>query len=300
MKRIIYSIYIDIDADQLDPQPPHHGDTEDKNQKAKREFANNQIWLEYKQRMYAKSIGIEYKLFTADDQWIEYRDTLAKQYPQLTMYNIVNFYKIHLMYQLKEDYDEMLYMDLDVVPITNKSFFEAWDLSKGMVIRHSMPMVEIRIDHIKEKEKSFIKKGKTDSIRSPLAKYWNNKALLMEYGIDKDDAPVYNTGIVGIDKQSLEELDYFGDFDHMIEVMTELKEEQPSMWPSYIQSMFGWDNETLWGFLCVKKNIKVQTIDQFWHYFLDRGTFIPKASKLIHVIHKDFYSVRKWCEKNNL
>ena len=51
MKRIIYSIYIDIDADQLDPQPPHHGDTEDKNQKAKREFANNQIWLEYKQRM---------------------------------------------------------------------------------------------------------------------------------------------------------------------------------------------------------------------------------------------------------
>ena len=202
MKRIIYSIYIDIPSEDLDAQPPHHGDTEDKNQKAKREFFDHQIWLEYRQRIYARNIGIEYKLFTADDQWVEYRDKLAKQYPQLTMYNIVNFYKIHLMYQLKEEYDEMLYIDLDVVPVTKESFFDAWDLSKGMVIRHSMPMVEIRIEQIKDKENAFGKTGKTDSIRSPLAKYWNNKALLMEYGIDKDDAPVYNTGIVGINRQS--------------------------------------------------------------------------------------------------
>jgi hypothetical protein len=300
MKRVIYSIYIDIPTEDLDAQPPHHGDTEDKNQKAKREFAYHLIWLEYRQRMYAKSIGIEYKLFTADNQWIEYRDQLAKQYPQLTMYNIVNFYKIHLMYQLKEEYDEMLYMDLDVVPVTSESFFDAWDLSKGMVIRHTTPMVEIRIEDIKRREKSFIKKGRTDSIRSPAAKYWNNKALLMEHGINDADATVFNTGIVGINKQSLEELDYFADFDYIIEVMTDLKEEQPSMWPTYIQHMFGWDNETIWGFYCVKKNLQIQTIDSNWHYFLDKGKFIPKSSKFIHVIHKDFYSVREWCEKNNL
>ena len=300
MKRIIYSIYIDIPSEELDAQPPHHGDTEDKNQKAKREFADHQVWLEYRQRGYAKSIGIEYKLFTADDQWFEYRDSLVKQYPQLTMYNIVNFYKIHLMYQLKEEYDEMLYMDLDVVPVTDESFFDVWDLSKGMVIRHTTPMVEIRIEDIKRREESFIKKGKTDSIRSPAAKYWNNKALLMEHGIDREDATVYNTGIVGIDRQSLEELDYFSDFYNIIETMTDLKKEQPSMWPSYIQAMFGWDNETIWGFLCVKKELQIQTIDSNWHYFLDQGKFIPKSSKLIHVIHKDFEIVRDWFEKNNL
>ena len=300
MKRIIYSIYIDIPSDELDAQPPHHGDTEDKNQKAKREIAYHQSWLEERQRMYAKSIGIEYKLFLADNQWVEYRDKLSKQYPQLTMYNIVNFYKIHLMYQLKEEYDEMLYMDLDVVPVTKESFFDVWDLSKGMVIRHTAPAVEIRIEDIKRREKSFIRKRKTHSIRSPAAKYWNNKALLMEHGIDREDATVYNTGIVGINKQSLEELDYFGDFDYIIEVMTDLKEEQPSMWPTYIQHMFGWDNETIWGFYCIKKNLQVQTIDNYWHYFLDQGKFIPKATKFIHVIHKNFYSVREWCEKNNI
>lgn len=81
MKRIIYSIYIDIPSEELDAQPPHHGDIEDKNQKAKREFADHQVWLEYRQRRYAKSIGIEYKLFTADDQWFEYRDKLLKAIP---------------------------------------------------------------------------------------------------------------------------------------------------------------------------------------------------------------------------
>ena len=300
MKRVIYSIYIDIPSDQLDAQPPHHGDTEDKNLKAKREFAYHRPWLEERQRSYAKSIGIEYKLFTYDDQWIEYRDSLMSLYPQLTMYNIVNFYKIYLMYQLKEEYDEILYIDLDVVPVGNQSFFDVWDLSKGMVIKHNKPIVELRIEDIKNRERSFIKKGRTDSIRSPTAKYWNNKALLMDHGIDVDDAPVFNTGIVGINKQSLEQLDYFGNFDYMIEVMTDIKQETPSMWPSYIQSMFGWDNETLWGFHCVKKDLDIQWLDTNWHYFLDKGKFIPRSAKLIHIIHKDFQMVRDWCEKNNL
>ena len=300
MKRIIYSIYIDINTDQLDPQPPHHGETEDKNLKAKREFANYQPWLEDRQRSYAKSIGVEYTLFKADDQWIEYRDDLSDRYPELTMYNIVNFYKIYLMYQLKEFYDEILYMDLDVVPVTSESFFNIWDLSKGMVIRRKMPMVDIRLDDMKVKEKYFLEFGKTDSIRSPVAKYWNNKALLMEYDIDRDDVPVYNTGIVGISRSELEKLDYFKNFSDLIQDMTTIKEEIPSMWPTYIQAMFGWDNETLWGFLCVKNNMKVQSIDDYWHYFLDRGNFIPKAAKLVHVIHKDFKVVRDWCEKNNI
>ena len=41
MKRIVFSIYIDIPESLLDAQPPHHGETEDKNVKAKREFGNH-------------------------------------------------------------------------------------------------------------------------------------------------------------------------------------------------------------------------------------------------------------------
>lgn len=300
MKRIIYSIYIDIETDQLDPQPPHHGDIEDKNIKAKREFANALTWLEQRQRSYAKAIGVKYKIFKADSQWVEYRDCMMKQFSQLTMYNIVNFYKIHLMYQLKEEYDEILYIDLDVVPVGNESFFDTWDLSKGIAIRHSIPQVELGIEGIQKREEKFLKHGNNSSIRSPAAKYWNTKALLMDHGIDEKDAPVYNTGIVGINKKLLEELDYFNNFDSMIEAMTELKEERPSMWPEYIQALFGWDNETLWGFFCIQRNIKIQNLDSFWHYFLDRGSFIPKQVKLIHVIHKNFSMVRNWCEENNL
>ena len=61
MKRIIFSIYIDIPESLLDAQPPHHGEKEDKNVKAKREFANHYTWLLERQKEYANNIGADYK-----------------------------------------------------------------------------------------------------------------------------------------------------------------------------------------------------------------------------------------------
>ena len=63
-----------------------------------------------------------------------YKDKLQKDYPYLTTYNIVNFYKIHLLYKLAQEYDEVLYLDFDVVPMKSDNFFERWDLSKGIAI----------------------------------------------------------------------------------------------------------------------------------------------------------------------
>ena len=97
MSKVIFSIYIDIPEDELDPQPPHYGDTEDKNLKAKREFALHQPFLERSQRAYAEHIGVDYRIFKYDDKWKEFKAHYNKKYPRLTAYNIVNFYKIYLM-----------------------------------------------------------------------------------------------------------------------------------------------------------------------------------------------------------
>ena len=56
MKRVVFSIYISIPKDLLDKQPPHHGETEDKNQKAFREFSENFEWLTERQKSYAPQI----------------------------------------------------------------------------------------------------------------------------------------------------------------------------------------------------------------------------------------------------
>ena len=73
-------------------------------------------------------------MFEYDDNFKKYKEDFNKNYPYITSYNIVNFYKIHLLYELSKKYDDILYLDFDVVPTTNQSFFDVWDLSKGICV----------------------------------------------------------------------------------------------------------------------------------------------------------------------
>ena len=302
MKRIIYSLYIDISEDELDWQPPFAGEKESKNDKAKRNFAKHAEWLTMRHKEYAKSIGVDYVLFENDNRWKEYKEEYQTKYPFLTTYNIVNFYKIHLMYVLAEEYEEILYIDLDVTPITNESFFDKWDLSKGIAIFKNFSYVDPHEDAVRREEKRISEGGPAASVRSPAAKWWNSLAMCVELGcrVNKNLHPVFNTGIVGINRQHLEELAYFEEFDDMLDLMCELKEDDHSMYPSYVKDMFGWDNETLWNVKVTMNNVQIKWLDTRWHYFMDQHKIIPKKTKFVHAINKEFDFVREYCEKNNL
>ena len=258
LSKVIYSLYIDIQ------KPVSHF----KNQK---KFNDNLEWLISKQKEYAKLCNADYIHFTYDHNFIEY----SKQFgPEISEYNIINFYKMHLLYQLK--YDEILYLDLDVIPVTQLNFFEEWDLSKGIAVMSE----EWRLrDYHRTRH----------NVRSPLAKYWNAYGLL---GYSKE---VFNTGILGANKDSLEELDYFKDFNVTIEKMKELINDD--FWPEDIRNLFGYDNETVFAYRIKKYQ---QLFGTGWHHFMDKWSFIPKETKFVHCISKDFKYVRNWCEKNSL
>lgn len=301
-RRVIYSLYVDIPKKELDKQPPHHGETECKNRKAKREFRENNQWLRCVQERYAFDIGADYRFFEHDSQYTEYEKMFKEKYPQITSYNIVNFYKIHLMYELAKEYDEILYLDLDVVPLTSESFFDAWDLSKGHVIKIN-PVEEQKsrtIEGLQNRIEKFRASGKTPSIRSPFAKYWNSKAMMMMDSEVVDYGGAFNTGIVGITKEQLEQLDYFGDFEETLEMMDELKYDEDSFWPEFIRTCFGWDNETIWCWKVAKNNCEFQEIGDEWHYFMDKENIIFPSAKFVHVINKNFSFVRERYEQNNL
>lgn len=302
MKQVIFSLYIDIASDELDYQPPFPGEEESKNNKAKRNFAGHKDWLVMRQETYAKNINVDYVLFQNDAMWQEYKEEYQSKYPFLTTYNIVNFYKIHLMYELAKDYDEILYLDLDVTPLTTESFFDEWDLNKGIAIFKNFSYVDPSASAIKKEEERFVKYNMNSSIRSPAAKWWNSLAMSVELGIsiNKNNHPVFNTGIVGINRKHLEQLSYFDEFDDMLELMCELKEDDHTMYPSYVQDMFGWDNETLWSVKVGINNVEIQWLNSKWHYFMDSQKVIPKSTKLVHAINKEFEFVRTHCEKNNL
>jgi len=274
LSSVIFSLYINIET------VSHH--------ESKDLFNGNYDWLLSKQKSYASDHNIEYRHYTYDKSYIEYKKWFQEEYPEISEYNIVNFYKIHLLYKLAEEFDEILYLDFDVIPVTKLNFFEEWDLRKGIAVMsgggYNRPEVN-EVDTMKFKH----------NVRSPMAKYWNTKVMFIEKGITEKPL-VFNTGIIGTTKESLKELDYFKNFRETLNFMSELIEDD---FYDGVRYMFGYDNETIWGYKILSQKIKYQNLQDGWHHVMDKWNYIPVNTKFIHCINKNFDYVRGWHEKNN-
>lgn len=278
MKRVIYSLYIDIptkDIDLFDKNILKTGDTP-MNIRTKQQFAKHYGDLRACKQIYADAIGADFIMYEYDTNFSLWSEQIKNTYPYLTMYNIINFYKIHLMYELAMKYDEILFLDFDVVPMKNENFFEAWDLTKGIAVLNNNNKIS-KIESVTDT---------SQTIRSPSSKYFNAQAMLFEKGLStKND--VINTGIVGINKDHLVKLNYFANFENDLKMMSDLKESS-DIFPKKVLQYFGWDNETLFSVKLNENNVPVQWLDDKWHYFLYIQGFIPKETILCHTINKDF------------
>jgi hypothetical protein len=266
MNRLIFSLYVEVPDDQF-------VDNVETNLNTKKEMNDNYQRLIDCKQQYADSIGVD---FVMVNKYLDYYDEMKSKYPFLTTYNIINFYKIFLLYKFSSKYDEILFLDFDVVPNTKENFFEVWDLSKGVAVLNNNDKV-LRMSQITET---------TQTIRSPTSKYYNTQAMLFDMGM-KTENDVINTGIIGINKSNLYKLAYFNQFDQDMIKMTQLKFDT-SIFPKKIVDYFGYDNETLFGVKLKQNDVPVQWLDDKWHYFFDNWLFIPEETKLIHAINKRF------------
>ena len=289
MRRVIYSLYIDIPKEELDYQDPYYGDDMPKTERTKLEFQKYYDKLLACKQKYADDIGVPFLMYEYDDDFKLYKKWFNHYYPQITEYNIVNFYKLQIMHELCRHYDEVLYLDFDVVPVTKENFFEEHDLSKGIAIKDN--------NNLAKKTLRELRNRPVESIRSPTAKYWNCLALLESNGYNTDN-DVFNTGIVGISAQHMKQLAYFDNIENMIKQMDDLKNDE--MYPDEIREMFGWDNETIWSYLVKTRELPVQWLHWQWHLFYDRYKVVPKRSRFVHVINKKFAEVFDYYETNCL
>ena len=296
MKRCIFSLYVDVNKNDFEKNQ----DLE-KNILTKNELKNNYDFLVSSQKEYAKQTSTDYIIFGNDNQYAEY----AKQFDSnISVYNIINFYKIHLLYMLAETYDEVLYLDLDVVPLTNKNIFELNFQKNGIAVRVNheknpkLYLKEMTSLEISRRSKWFDQHQGTFSVRSPTAKYWNCRAMLIDRGYSGNN-DVYNTGIVGAHKKHLEQLAYFDNFQDDLNFMKSLIEEE-GMWPNFIQAIFGYDNETLFSYKMIRNNVPKLDLDNKWHHVMNDWSYIPKDVNFVHIINKDIKYVRDYYEKINL
>jgi hypothetical protein len=278
MSKIIYSLYIDLPEDELDFFDKNivKNKQVSRNVITRNQFKKNYDKLKGLQQLYAEQNKCDYILFENDEKFINFKTLFNEKYPYLTSYNIVNFYKIYLLYDLSKKYDEILYLDFDVVPLNNENFFEHNDLSKGIFVLNNNDKVN-KLTDIGEN---------TQTIRSPNAKYYNAQAMLFEKGLSTEN-DVVNTGIIGINKEHLIKLNYFKDFDDNMNMMTNLKSDT-NMFPKRIVKYFGYDNETLFSLKIKENKVPVKWLSKKWHYFFDWPVYIPNDITFVHAINKRF------------
>lgn len=301
MRRVVYSLYIDIDDNNLGNDLPYIGDDIPKNLRTKLQFQKYKHFLESKQKTYASHINADYVLFKNDDEYKLFEKKFIELYPKINYYCIVNFYKIHLLYKLSEYYDEVLYLDFDAIPVTKENFFDL-DLPKnGIACKRNTDGQSGTVFLSRESDPKLFQKREdgyylfTD--RSPEAKFWNCMAMLQYTGYDGMN-DIFNTGVIGASREHLKKLGYWDDFDSTYNLMTEIKEEENGMFPGHITRSFGYDNETIFSY-----KIKTSGVANFnlsnWHFiYNDDSRMIDQNSKIIHMIAKKFDILEKYCEKN--
>ena len=256
--KVVYSLYIRIEDTNFDDSGTVAGEpdiSKAKQTQLKMDHYYDKLIADKKR--YAKSIGAEFKMFERDAM---YEDFL-KKYSNMSEYDTINLYKIFLLEKLADEYDLILYLDFDVYCRRDIDIFNTINCDNFLRCVFSTK-TNLNINNTITYYSNF-----AQDFRHPESKYWNTHALLSEEGLDTSEARVFNTGIIAASSKMIKSLNFFGDLTDTIQIMTELKEDDVSMYPPQIQKAFGYDNETIFAFKIIANNVNYKNLnDKIWHY----------------------------------
>lgn len=281
--KVVYSLYIRIEDKNFDDSGSVPGEpnvSKPKRTQEKMDYYYDQLIADKKR--YAESIGAEFIMFERDKM---YEDFL-KKYSNMSEYDTINLYKIFLLEKLADKYDLVLYLDFDVYCRRDIDIFNTINCTNFLRCNYNTTH-DLNINNTLLYFSTFDK-----DFRNPESKYWNTHALLSQCDLDISDAQVFNTGIIAASSKMIKSLDFFGNLQKVIKMMTELKEDSDSMYPSQIQKAFGYDNETIFAFKIVANNVNYKDLDdKTWHYkhYGGIGIGLNTEEKVKNSIRKEAY-----------
>ena len=273
MKRVIFTTYDDIKRDEETTQDQKKLDLDFAATRMS-DIAKQKLIDEYFDRLvenkkeYAEKINVDFKFFhnTMQDFDIEAGLEFAK----------VNLYKHHLMAMLAEDYDEVCYVDMDVLFNTDENIFEVHDLSKGI--------------HVRDQDEDIISKDKKEllfeviGLRSPTLKYHITKDLL-----DGGDNHVMNTGIMLAKAETIRQIRFIERTREVIPRIEKMKDDclNNDNFSMIVMSYYP-NNESIFSYILEEYNIPYVLLDTEWHVLYGDTPSVGCEGKLIHFINKQF------------
>jgi len=247
VKKIIFSQYA------VKPVDEHTSSSDYK----RAQFAKYQSRLEESQKEYALLCNADYECFKTPK----------------TNYDLIQFDKLHLFEELAQTYDEVLYLDMDVVPQTNVNFFEHHDLDFIQALSYDRT------------PKSFDKlnwKLKHDNFDrfNVYAKTCCKQAMLLLHDFT-GNTHIINTGVLGGNKKSIEELNFKERLDECYKTFHEAHSD--NLFPSEIYKTWRPNNECFITFIVDLFNVKFNNVGIHWNFCLD--DYSPKPTPAAHFLH---------------
>mgnify|MGYP003312897696 CR=1 FL=1 len=234
---VIYTVYNEFPDNQLEDSEPYPNDYIPKRLRTKIEFKKHYDRLIENKLTYAEFCEAE---FIVDE-------TPCKNYEEL------NHHKLKRFEELADKFDNVCYLDFDVIVNDAPNIFTKFDMSKINAFSINTGDMIPTGDHYDYKSKLFHKQEMLDDYTTDL---------------------IFNTGILVGGSEVIKKINYMNNLDNLKQLTSEL--ELP----------FVSNNEVYFTYLIEKNNIPYARLPDDWHSF----KYKPSAN-LVHPILKDFNKI---------
>lgn len=279
--QVIFSLYISIPDENLDKGiGVYKWDTLEKSVRSKINYEEYHDRILENHEKYAETINVKYVHHKRDHEYETFLAAHKSMYPFLSEYLIVNFYKLHLMEKYAKDYDEVMYVDFDVVFQTEENVFDAWDTSKGVCLWAECWHEDINKVNLDEGELN---------LRSMQNKHLICQAMHMQEFTDFT-YPVMNTGIVLASAEHIKQIAFMDNLHHSITKVNEAREDE--MFTEKVRARFDWNNEPIYAYRMERAGVPYQYMNGKWNELVrsneTQELFDSMNLKIAHMITKRF------------
>lgn len=246
MKRIIFSQYNDnINQNTIST-----------NQYKLSQFRKYSNQLEQAQREYAERCDADYVLHKLD----------------ITDYDTLQFEKILQLERYAEEYDQVLYLDFDVVP--NKRAENIFE-----VFGDTLAMYPLFRDQHKHELKWNIEHDAYDRQNVYCKTCAKNSMLILDDG--NISPKLYNTGVTYGSSNAIKNLKFGQQLDDMKKLLDETLDD--SIYPDNITKNFFYNNEVFITYLVERNSLQCTDMNIHWNFILDG--FQNEATDIAYFTH---------------
>lgn len=232
-----------------------------------------------RQHDYAKFCGADYFVYENNNQITD-------------EYNSIQFFKIEQLEILSKKYNEVLYLDLDIIPFKFVNFFEQHDLSKICCYRQDGEEWGLRrYFSITFKEWNMYENLDSLDSQNWWVKSCSKNAMLLLDNHKEFNNMLVNTAVIGGNRESISKLKFKENLNYMLDLIEQSKHD--NIYPKQMHQFFIPNNEVFFSYLIEKNNVPILELNKEWNFIIDN--FDPDWENIIflHLINKHFEKYNK-------